>query len=95
MPYGCNDNIIGIGNLSRAGNSEINVMTLFNTYPRSKRSLDQRRRKPREKDALDPIASYSLSDRYTNHLSSLQQSLAVHYIRTKLFPTTSHPSKRS
>ena len=38
MPYGCNDNIKGVGNLSSPGCSEINVMSLFNTIPRTKRS---------------------------------------------------------
>jgi hypothetical protein len=31
MPYGCNDNIKGVGNLSSPGCNEINVMSLFNT----------------------------------------------------------------
>jgi hypothetical protein len=39
MPYGCNDNIKGVGNLSSPGCSEINVMNLCNTNPRAKRSL--------------------------------------------------------
>ena len=30
MPYGCNDNIKGVGNLSSPGCNEINVMSLFN-----------------------------------------------------------------
>jgi hypothetical protein len=34
MPYGCNDNIKGVENLSSPGCSEINVMSLFNTNPR-------------------------------------------------------------
>jgi len=38
VPYGCNDNIKGVGNLSSPGCSEINVMSLFNTIPRAKRS---------------------------------------------------------
>ena len=38
MPYGCSDNIKGVGNLSSPGCSEINVMSLFNTIPRTKRS---------------------------------------------------------
>ena len=38
MPYGCNDNIKGVGNLSSPGCNEINVMSLFNTIPRTKRS---------------------------------------------------------
>jgi hypothetical protein len=37
MPYGCNDNIKGVGNLSNLGCTEINVMSLFNTIPRTKR----------------------------------------------------------
>jgi hypothetical protein len=35
MPYGCNDNIKGVGNLSSPGCNEINVMSLFNTIPRT------------------------------------------------------------
>ena len=85
MPYGCNDNIKGIGNLSSPGNSDINVMKLFNTYPRQKRSHGKRPQKPRSKDPPDPNNSLSLKDRYTNLLSSLQQPLGVHYIRTNLF----------
>ena len=38
LPYGCNDNIKGVGNLSSPGCNEINVMSLFNTIPRTKRS---------------------------------------------------------
>ena len=38
MPYGCNDNIKGVGNLSSPGCNEMNVMSLFNTIPRTKRS---------------------------------------------------------
>ena len=38
MTYGCNYNIKGVGNLSNPGCSEINVMSLFNTDPRAKRS---------------------------------------------------------
>jgi hypothetical protein len=36
--FSCNDNIKGVGNLSSPGSSEINVMSLFNTNPRAKRS---------------------------------------------------------
>ena len=43
MPYGCNDNIKGVGNLSSPGFNEINVMSLFNTIPRTKRSYDHKR----------------------------------------------------
>jgi hypothetical protein len=43
MPYGCNDNIKGVGNLSSPGCSEINVMSLFNTISRTKRSHGHKR----------------------------------------------------
>jgi hypothetical protein len=43
MPYGCNDNIKGVGHLSNPGCSEINVMSLFNTIPRTKRSHGHKR----------------------------------------------------
>ena len=38
MPYGCNNNMKGVVNLSGPACSEINVMSLFNTIPRTKRS---------------------------------------------------------
>ncbi len=81
MPYGCNDNIKGIGNLSSPGNSEVNVMNLFNTYPRQKGSHGKRQQKPRSEDPPDPHKSLSLKDSHTNLLSSLQQPLGVHHIR--------------
>ena len=43
MPYGCNDNIKGVGNLSSPGCNAINVMSLFNTIPRTKRSHGHKR----------------------------------------------------
>jgi hypothetical protein len=43
MPYGCNDNIKGVVNLSGPGCNEINVMRLFNTIPRTKRSHGHKR----------------------------------------------------
>jgi hypothetical protein len=43
MPYGCNDNIKGVGNLSSPGCNEINVMSHFNTIPRTKRSHGHKR----------------------------------------------------
>ena len=42
-PPGYNDNIKGVGNLSSPGCSEINVMSLFNTIPRTKRSHGHKR----------------------------------------------------
>ncbi len=55
--YGCNDNFKGNGNLSSPGNSEVNVMKLFNTYPRHKRSHGKRQHEPRSKDPPDPHKS--------------------------------------
>ena len=43
MRYGCNDNIKGVGNLSSPGCSEINVMSLFNTSPRTNRCHGHKR----------------------------------------------------
>jgi hypothetical protein len=43
MPYGYNDNIKGVGNLSSPGCSKINVMSLFITIPRTKRSHGHKR----------------------------------------------------
>jgi hypothetical protein len=43
MPYGCNDNIKGVGNLSSPGCNEINVMSHFNTITRTKRSHGHKR----------------------------------------------------
>jgi hypothetical protein len=45
MPYGCNDNIKGVGNWSSPGCSENNVMSLFNTNPRAKRNHGHKRSK--------------------------------------------------
>jgi hypothetical protein len=43
MPYGCNDYIKGVGNLSSPGCNEINVMSLFNTIPRTQSVLRRKR----------------------------------------------------
>jgi hypothetical protein len=40
---GYNDNIKGVGNLSSPGYNEINVMSLFNNIPRTKRSHGYKR----------------------------------------------------
>jgi hypothetical protein len=38
FPYGCNDNIGSIGNITSPHSSNVNVMGLFNNTPRRKRS---------------------------------------------------------
>ena len=45
-PYGCNDNISTIGNLSSPGCSSVNVMNLFNTHQRRNRSHGHRHYTP-------------------------------------------------
>jgi hypothetical protein len=83
MPYGCNDNIKGVGNLSTPGCSEINVMSLFNTIPRTKRSHGHKRiQHPNVKKASKPR---TLQDTFNDLLSNIQKPLGIHHIRTILF----------
>ena len=42
LPYGCNDNIDGIGILSSPTCRSVNVMDIFNSAPRRKRSHGHR-----------------------------------------------------
>ena len=80
MPYGCNDNIRGVGNLSSPGCSEINVMSLFNTIPRTKRSHGHKRiQHPNIKKASKPR---TLQDTFNDLLSNIQKPLGIHHIRT-------------
>ena len=83
MPYGCNDNIKGVRNLSSPGWSEINVMSLFNTIPRTKRSHGHKRiQHPNVKKASKPR---TLQDTFNDLLSNIQKPLGIHHIRTILF----------
>ena len=83
MPYGCNDNIKGVGNLSSPGCSEINVMSLFNTIPRTKRSHGHKRiQHPNLKKSSKPR---TLHDTFIDLLSNIQKPLGIHHIRTILF----------
>ena len=80
FPYGCNDNIKGVGNLSSPGCSEINVMSLFNTIPRTKRSHGHKRiQHPNVKKAFKPR---TLQDTFNDLLSNIQKPLGIHHIRT-------------
>ena len=83
MPYGCNDNIKGVGNLSSPACSDINVMSLFNTNERTKRSHGQRHyHRPNVKKSAK---SRSPPETFNDLLSHLQHPLGLHYIRTILF----------
>ena len=79
----CNDNIKGVGNLSSPGCSEINVMTIFNTIPITKRSHGHKRiQHPNVKKSSKPR---TLQDTFNDLLSNIQKPLGIHHIRTILF----------
>ena len=83
MPYSCNDNIKGVGNWSSPVCSEINVMSLFNTIPRTKRCHGHKRiQHPNVKKSSKPIP---LQDTFNDLLSNIQNPLGIHHIHTILF----------
>ena len=83
MPYSCNDNIKGVGNLSSLGSSEFNVMSLFNTNPRAKRSHGHKLiQHPNVKKSSKPRP---LQDTFNGLLSNIQKALGIHHIHTILF----------
>ena len=83
MHYGCNDNIKGVGNLSSPGCSEINVMSFFNTIPRTKRSHGHKRiQHINVKKSSKPR---TLQDTFNGLLSNIQKALGIQHIRTILF----------
>ncbi|XP_063446570.1 uncharacterized protein LOC134726102 [Mytilus trossulus] len=83
MPYGCNDNIKGVGNLSSPACSDVNVMGLFNTTLRQQRSHGQKHyHRPNVKKSSK---SRSPSGSFDDLLSHLHHPLGLHYIRTILF----------
>jgi hypothetical protein len=83
LSFGCNDNIKGVGNLSSPGCNEINVMSLFNTIPRTKRSHGHKRiQHPNVKKSSKPR---TLQYTFNDLLSNIQKPLEIHHIRTILF----------
>ena len=78
FPYGCNDKIDSIGNLTSPKCSSVNVLGLFNKTSRRKRSHGHRHYTP-------PIIHDVSFDKL---LPYVQKPLGLHYIRTKLFITT-------
>jgi len=74
-PYGCNDKIDGIGMLSRPTCRSVNVVCIFNSAPRRKRSYGHRH-------YTSPILhDVSLNDL----LPFMQKPMGMHHIRSKLF----------
>ena len=74
-PYGCNDNISTIGNLTSPGCQSVNVTSLFNRPQRRPRSHGIRKYNRPE------IHSFSFDDL----VPFLNEPLGLHYIRTKLY----------
>ncbi|KAK3103876.1 hypothetical protein FSP39_022583 [Pinctada imbricata] len=74
-PYGCNDNISTIGNLTSPGCQSVNVTSLFNRSQRRPRSHGIRKYNRPE------IHSFSFDDL----VPFLNEPLGLHYIRTKLY----------
>ena len=74
-PYGCNDKIDGIGILSSPSCNSVNVMNIFNSTPRRRRSHGHRH-----------YTSPSLHDVSINDLLPfIQKPLGIHHIRMKLY----------
>ena len=74
-PYGCNDNVSSVGNLSSPSCSNINVLNLFPSFKRRPRSHGHRHYTP-------PINNQvSFSDL----LDLIFKPFGIHQIRTKLF----------
>ena len=71
MPYGCNDNSKGVGNLSSPGCNEINA-----TFPRTKHRHGHKRiQHPNVKKASKPR---TLQDTFNDLLSNIQKPLGIH-----------------
>jgi len=75
MPYGCNDNISTIGNLSSPACKSVNVLNLFNTSQRRKRSHGHRH----QNHSRTPCINFD------SLLVDLDKPLGLHNIRTKLY----------
>ena len=74
-PYGCNDKIDSLGNLSSPGCDSVNVLNLFNKSIRRPRSHGHRR--------YNSPTIHNVS--FDSLLPLLQKPLGLHHIRTALF----------
>lgn len=74
-PYGCNDHIDSIGNLTSPGCQSVNVLNLFDQTPRRHRSHGKRKyNRPEIHDvSFDALLPF------------VNQKLGLHHIRTKLY----------
>jgi hypothetical protein len=69
-----------MGNLSSSGCSEINVMSLYNTIPRTKRSHGHKIiQHPNVKKSSKPR---TLEDTFNDLLSNIHKPLGIHHTRT-------------
>ena len=74
-PYGCNDNVSSIGNLTSPSCSNVNAMHLFPSFNRKKRSHGTRHYTPPRKNQV----------LFNDLLDWIFRPLGIHHIRTKLF----------
>ena len=74
-PYGCNDNVSSIGNLTSPSYSYVNVMHLFPSFNRKKRSHGTRHYTPPRNNRI----------LFNDLLNWIFRPLGIHHIRTKLF----------
>ena len=74
-PYGCNDNLSSIGNLTSPSCSNTNVMNLFPSHSRRKRSHGHRHYTPAWHNNIS----------FDDLLPFINKPLGIHHIRTKLF----------
>ena len=80
FPYGCNDMIDSLGNLSSPGFNSVNVMNIFPSSERRKRSHGHRSyRPPRILDVS-----------FDSLLKHMEVPLGIHHIRTKLYALPLH-----
>jgi len=75
LPYGCNDNISTVGNLSSPGCKSINVLNLFQKTERRQRSHGHRHY---NRPSITKVSFNSLLDIF-------EQPLGLHNIRTALY----------
>ena len=75
IPYGCNDNINHVGNLSHPMCSSVNVFSLFHSCRRRHRSHGHRH--------YNPPSIHNVT--FNGMLAQMHKPMGIHYIRTKLF----------
>ena len=74
-PYGCNDNVSSVGNLSSPSCSNINVMNLFPSFKRRRRGHGHRHYTPPKNNQVS----------FSDLLDLIFKPFGIHLIRTKRF----------